>query len=60
MALDYNVLAWSTPWTEEPGGLWWWDHKGSGPIEATEYTHTHMIPKYFLNACHMNKRWISF
>ena len=31
-----------------------------GPIEATEYIHTHYITKYFLNACFRNKRWIFF
>ena len=22
MATSSNILAWETPWTEEPGGLW--------------------------------------
>ena len=28
MATHSSFLAWETPWTEEPGGLQLWSHKG--------------------------------
>ena len=31
MATHSSILAWSIPWTEEPGGPW--GHKGSDTIE---------------------------
>ena len=35
MASHSGILAWRTPWTEEPGGLW---SMGSQRIETTEAT----------------------
>ena len=33
MATHSNILAWRIPWTEEPGGLYPWDHK---ELDTTE------------------------
>ena len=33
MATHYSVLAWRTPWTEEPGGDSPWGHKESDTAE---------------------------
>ena len=33
MANHSSILAWITPWTEEPGGLW-----GQGESDTTEHT----------------------
>ena len=34
MATHSNILAWRIPWTEEPGGLYPWDHK---ELDTTEW-----------------------
>ena len=36
MATYSTILAWRTPWTEEPGGSW-----GGTESDTTELTHTH-------------------
>ena len=36
----FSILAWKTPWTEEPGGLWSWGCKGP---DLTEHNH---LPTY--------------
>ena len=33
MAIHSSILAWRTPWTQEPGGLQSWDLKGSATTE---------------------------
>ena len=33
MATHSNILAWETPWTEEPGGYSPWGHKKSDMTE---------------------------
>ena len=36
MATHSSILAWTIPWTEEPGGLYSpWGHKESDMTEAT-------------------------
>ena len=40
-----SILAWTIPWTEEPGGLSPWGHKELDRTEAIEYTHM-LILKY--------------
>ena len=35
MATHSSILAWETPWTEEPGGPW-----GCKESDMTEHTHT--------------------
>ena len=39
MATHSSILAWRTPWTEEPGGLQSAGHKESEMTEATEHAH---------------------
>ena len=46
MATDASILAWKSPWTEEPGGPHPWDHKESAMTEQITlslsiYTHTY-------------------
>ena len=41
MATHSSILAWKTPWTEEPGGLHSIGHKELDRTEVTEHTHTH-------------------
>ena len=36
MATYSSILAWRTPWTEEPGGSW-----GGTEPDTTELAHTH-------------------
>ena len=38
MATHSSILAWKTPWTEEPGGLRPW---GCIESDTTEHAHTH-------------------
>ena len=38
MAIHSNILAWTIPWTEEPGG------DSPDTAEATEHAHTHKWP----------------
>ena len=39
MVTQSSILAWRTPWTEEPGGLYSpWGHKESDTTEATQHT----------------------
>ena len=33
MATHSSILAWRSPWTEEPGGLWLWSRKESDTTE---------------------------
>ena len=35
MATHSSILAWRTPWTEEPGGYNPWGHKESDTTEMT-------------------------
>ena len=38
VATHSSIIAWSIPWTEEPGGLQFMDRKESDITEATEHT----------------------
>ena len=38
MVTHSSILAWKTPWTEEPGGL---SPKVLQGLDMTEHTHTH-------------------
>ena len=38
MATHSGIIAWSIPWTEEPGGLQFMDRKESEITEATKHT----------------------
>ena len=40
MATDSSILAWRTPWTEEPGRLQSTGSQESDTTEATEHTHS--------------------
>ena len=49
MAAHSSILAWRTPWTEEPGGLQAIVAKSQTPLN----THAHMhyrIPRYKINS----------
>ena len=39
MPIQFSILAWEIPWTEEPGGLQSWGHKES---DMTEHKRMHM------------------
>ena len=39
MPIQFSILAWEIPWTEEPGGLQSWGHKES---DMTEHKCMHM------------------
>ena len=39
-----DSFVWEVPWTEEPGGLWFWGRKES---DTTEQLSTH-IRKYYV------------
>ena len=39
MATHSSILAWKTPWTEEPGGL----HPGCKELDTAEHTCTQVI-----------------
>ena len=39
MATHCSVLAWETPWTEEPGGCNPWGHKESDTTERLRMAH---------------------
>ena len=39
MATHSSILAWRSPWTEDPGGCSRWDHKES---DTTEDAHAHV------------------
>ena len=38
MAIHSSILAWKSPWTEEPGGL---QFRGCKESDTTEHAHTH-------------------
>ena len=38
MAARSSILAWRTPWTEEPAGYSPWGHSESDTTEVTEHT----------------------
>ena len=40
MATHSSILAWRTPWTEDPSGLWSYGHKELDTNKVIEYTHT--------------------
>ena len=40
MTIHSSVLAWRTPWTEEPGGLCPWGCTELGTTEVTEHAWT--------------------
>ena len=48
MATQFSVLAWRTPWTEEPGGLQPISHKESDTTEQLS-NHTHSLQGQMLN-----------
>ena len=50
MATHSSILAWRTPWTEEPGGL---QYMKSNTIEATEHKHDYKLRK-FIYVCNIN------
>ena len=37
MTTHSSILAWKTPWTEEPGGLCSWGHKQSDATEQLTF-----------------------
>ena len=39
MAIHSSILAWRTPWTEEPGGLQSWGYKELDMTEQLKHTH---------------------
>ena len=39
MATHSSVLAWRSPWTEGPGGLWFLVSQRVGRNEASQHTH---------------------
>ena len=41
MATHSSILAWRTPWIEEPGGLQSTGHKELDMTERLTHTHTH-------------------
>ena len=43
MATPSSILAWRTPWTEEPGGFGPYGHEGSDTPETAERTHTWLV-----------------
>ena len=46
MATHSIILAWRTPWTEEPGGYSPWGRKESDTTEATQ--HTQVIKHFYM------------
>ena len=46
MATHSSILAWETPWTEEPGGLQSWELQGLDCMYVTEHIHTYWIWVY--------------
>ena len=40
MATHSSILAWRTPWTEDPGGLWYMGSHRIRHDRVTEDTHT--------------------
>ena len=52
MATLSSILAWKTPWTEEPGGL---QSKGSQK-DMTEHTHTHLSQPIWDWTINLNKK----
>ena len=45
MATHSSILAWKTPWTEEPGGLPSLGLKRVGQYWATEHRHEHGLSR---------------
>ena len=44
MATHSSILAWESPWTEEPGGLYSpWGHKELQRIGLSGHAHTHSL-----------------
>ena len=43
MATHSSILAWRTPWTEEPGGCSPWGHKASGTTERAHTPYAHLL-----------------
>ena len=41
MAAHFNILAWSSLWIEDPGGLQFMGCKESDTTERPTHTHTH-------------------
>ena len=46
MATHSSILAWETPWTEEPGGYSPWGHKESDTTEQMS-TSEYMFREHF-------------
>ena len=47
MATHSSILAWRTPWSEEPGGLYSpWGHKESDTTEATAHSFLHAVASH--------------
>ena len=49
MATHSSILAWRTPWAEEPGGLQSQGCKELGTAEATAHTHGHSTFNFLRN-----------
>ena len=48
MATHSSILAWTVPWTEEPGGLSPWGRKQLDNTEWLTNTHTHTHTPYLV------------
>ena len=61
MVTHSSILAWKTPWTEEPGGL---SPKVLQGLDMTEHTHTHTRTHTHTLVAHFSRplifsgRWI--
>ena len=49
MATHSSILAWRTPWTEEPGGYDPWGHKESDTTEGLTISLSLISLNFFLN-----------
>ena len=59
MSTHASILAWRTPWTEEPGRLQSIGHKESGTTEATERTLI-LVAQLVKNVPAMQKTLVQF
>ena len=60
MATHFSILAWRTPWTEEPGGLQSMELQRVVECKATEFSvfslsfsHFHLQPSSFIRKTHV-------
>ena len=58
MATHSSILAWRTPWTEEPGGLHSWGCKECDTTE--QLTHFHFMIMSFFNKMTLKILWRNF